>query len=321
MTMECLDARGLSVERVRDLLADQTRTFWIDIDSNDSAQHALLAEAFHFHPLAIEDTLDLRSRVKIDDYGSYLFLVLRLMRFDSPQALDPNRLGIAKLCLFLGVNYLVSVHAGSSEIVSRTAAKLQRGQGTVLEGSPAGIAHSLSDAIVDGYFPILDEVDDFVDTLEGADLLQVDQRTFEQVLQVRRAAFAAHRSLKPHRDIFDVLAHRESPFVPSDVRLYFRDVYDHALRITDSLEAYRELIGSTTDSYLAQISTRLNFASRSFSAVATIAIPFIIISGLYGMNFPWLPLTRTPGGFWIVLAFQVAISLALFATLRARQMI
>lgn len=301
------------------MLQRPSTALWLDVDSTDREQHALLSDVFRFHPLAIEDTLNPRTRVKIEEYDGYVFIVLRAMRFDSDRVRFPRELGVKKMCLFLGPNYLVSVHSGEFATVDRVRARLDRNELPKID--PAWIAYAITDDLVDGYFPILDWVDGFVDRLEQSNLGDLDRSTFDDMLRVRRLAFAAHRSLAPQREMFETLAHERHALIPDETRLFFRDVHDHASRITDSLESYRELIGNTTDSYVARLSMRLNYATAMFSAIATIAVPCLIISGIYSMNFAWLPFSKNPHGFWIAVGAQAAISVALFVALRWRQLI
>lgn len=316
-TEELLTPEGLAA-----LVERGDEPLWVDVDSTDEEQHAILGRIFGFHPLAIEDTLNPHTRVKIEEYEGYLFIVLRAMRFDRDKPLSADRPEATKLCLFLGRNYLVSVHAGPEKSIADAAVKLKQSSGVLLrEGGPGRVAHLIGDAVIDAYFPILDVVDDFVDRLEHLEPIEFERMTLTRIVEVRRLAFAAHRSLVPQREIFDALAHKHYALVSPDSRLYFRDVYDHALRITESLDAYRDLISETTDSYIAQISMRLGTASKVFSAVATVVIPFLLISGIYGMNFTVMPLTRSPIGFWLVLGAQAFISLATLAFLRVRRLI
>jgi len=319
--LQIVEAGGIESGQVRSLLSDATQPFWLDIDSADAKQHAMLADVFGFHPLAIEDTLNPHTRVKVEEYEGYLFIVLRAMRFDPEGPLDSRELEVKKLCLFLGRNYLVSVHAGLSSSLTDAKARLRANGNSPMQDDPARVAHAISDAVIDAYFPVLDRVDEFVDRLERSPLSDLDRATFDEILRVRRLAFAAHRSLSPQRKIMDVLAHRPHGLISHDARLYFRDVYDHASRITDSLDAYRELIANTTDSYVAQLSMRLNYATSIFSAVATVAIPFLVVSGLYGMNFAWLPFASNPHAFWIAVGIQAAISAGLLAVFRWRHLL
>jgi len=316
--MERLDARATTPDRVRALLESGER-FWLDIDSEDPRQHALLADVFHFHALAIEDTLNRRTRVKVEGYDGYLFIVLRAMQFDDEAPPDSRRLDVSKICLFLGATYLVSVHAKSSPIIEAAVARCK--DESTVQVDPARVAHLISDVTIDAYFPILDRVDQFVEQLEHTNLADVDSATFREVMRVRRLAFGAHRSLRPQQAIFDELAHGSNPLVSRDARLYFRDVYDHAERISESLDAYRELIGTTTDSYIAQLSTRLDYATTIFAAIATVALPFLIVSSLFGMNFRQMPLVDNPNGFWIIVGIQAAISVALLVLLRRRRLL
>jgi magnesium transporter len=314
-------ARSLTPDELAAALECGEEPLWVDIDSGDTEQHALLRTIFRFHPLAIEDTLNPRTRVKIEEYEGYLFIILRAMRFDPDDSVAQRRLKVKKLCLFLGRNYLVSVHAGMLSSISDVAERLRADGGLLRDAGPCRIAHLLCDVIVDSYLPILDEVDGFVETLEQSELPDYNLNKLERILRVRRIAFAAHRSLVPQREIFDTLAHRPHELVSPETRLYFRDVHDHALRITETLDAYRDLIAETTDSNLAQVSMRLGNATKAFSAVATVVIPFVVISAVYGMNFSTVPLARDPNGFWIVIGAQSLISLTVFVFLRVRKLL
>ncbi len=312
------NVRPDEIRRLLDLKADP---FWLDIDSAVPEQHGLLADVFGFHSLAIEDTLNPRTRVKLEEYDGYLFVVLRAMRFDPEKPFDGRELGVKKLCLFIGPNYLVSVHAGVSSSVNLAMAQFEREPELIEQGGPARLAHLVCDAVVDEYFPILDRVDAGVDRLEHGDMDQLDHRTFDEILKIRRLAFAARRSILPQRTIFDALAHRSTALISGDARLYFRDVFDHAQRIIDSLDAYRELIANTTDSYLARSSMRMDYATKVFSAIATLVLPFFVISEFYGMNVRGLPLSSAPGAFWIIVAVEVAISGLLLLILRKRRLL
>jgi magnesium transporter len=319
--VKVLKGADCDATELKSLLADPARAFWLDVDSAEAAQHALLADVFGFHPLAVEDTLNPHTRVKIEEYEGYLFIVLRAMRFDSEGPLDSRELRVKKLCLFLGPNYIVSVHAGPSSSLARAETNLGQDGAILAQDDPARIAHAIADAVVDAYFPVIDRVDEFVDRFERSGLHEMDRTAFDEVLRVRRLAFAARRSLSPQQEILDVLAHKPHRFISRDAQFYFRDVFDHALRITDSLDAYREIIANTTDNYIAQLSMRLNYATSIFSAIATVAIPFLIISGLWSMNFTREPLVNNPYGFWIAIGIQLAISVVLLAILRLRRLL
>lgn len=311
--MEMLQAAGTDAASVRAKL-ERREPLWLDIDSSDPAQHALLAQVFHFHPLTIEDTLNRHTRVKVEAYDGYLLVVLRAMALSDRVHEGWRALDVSKICLFLGPGYLVSVHAGPSTIIERAAARSTA-------DDPGLVAHAISDVAIDDYFPILDRVDAYVDELAEVHLQAMDSHRFRDALRIRRLAFTAHRSLVPQQPIFETLAQRDSDLLSREAQLYFRDVYDHVTRIIESLDSYRDFIAMMTESNIAQITTRLEYASTLFAAIATLTIPFIIISGLFGMNFSRIPLSANPYGFWIVVGVQVAVSTMLLVALRRRHLL
>jgi magnesium transporter len=176
--------------------------------------------------------------------------------------------------------------------------------------------HAIMDAMVDAYFPILDQVDDFVDGLEERVFARFDETALRDIFAVKRLVLGLRRHLTPQRDVFNVFANRPMTLLPPETQIYFRDVYDHVLRINDSLDTYRELLSSTLDSYLSQVSNRLNKLTLGLSVAATLSIPFVVISGMWGMNFEHIPFSGVHNGFWIMLFVQLGLGIALVFALR-----
>jgi magnesium transporter len=300
------------------ILASGEGTLWVDVDSTNTAQHALLEKLFRFHPLAIEDTLNPGSRVKYDEYEEHLFVIVRAVKF-ADRTSDPYDLDTVNLCFFLGRNFLVTVHADQSDAV-RQMVELA-GRADLLARGPARLMHGILDAVVDAYFPILEGIDTFVDGLEERVFAQFDQSALRDIFSVKRLVLSLRRHLAPQREVLNQLTNRPSDLLPAAAQLYFRDVYDHVLRINDSLDTYRELLSSTMDSYLSQVSNRLSLASKALGAVATITLPFVIVSGMWGMNFDRVPLSHHPYGFWLLVGVQLVIALALVGYLRWRRVL
>ena len=178
----------------------------------------------------------------------------------------------------------------------------------LLERGPARIAHQVLDTAVDAYFPVLDQLDEFVDDMEQRVFGQFDEALLQEIFKVKRLVISLRRYLAPQREVLSQLTMRPSRFLPPDAQLYFRDVYDHMLRITDALDSYRDLLSSTLDSYLTQVSNRLGTVSKGLAVVGALSIPFVVIAGVYGMNFEHIPLSHHPYGFEIMVAIQVALS-------------
>jgi len=311
--------RDMPPREILAALADPATRLWVDIDSESRHQHAILEKLFRFHPLTIEDTLNPNSRVKIEPYDGYLFIVLRAVRFCDTTA-DPYDLETENLYIYLGPNYVVSVHAGPSQTVDAVADLLLRSP-DLLDRGPARLAHTICDTAIDAYFPILDRVDEFVDGLESRVFERFDDSALHDIFALKRTVLSLRRYLAPQREIFSVLTNRPSPLLPAEAQLYFRDVYDHVLRINDSLDTYRELLSSTLDSYLTQVSNRLGAITKGLSVIATLSVPFVVISGMWGMNFRDIPLQNYPHGFWVMLVLQIGLGVGLVAALRWKKLL
>ncbi len=312
-------ANDLPPREIRDALATASTRLWVDIDSTSRHQHAILEKLFHFHPLTVEDTLNPNSRVKIEAYDGYMFIVLRAVRFCDTTT-DPYDLETENLYIYLGANYVVTVHAGYSQTID-TVADLIRRSPDIFDRGPARLAHTICDTAVDAFFPILDRVDDFIDGLESRVFERFDESALHDIFALKRTVLSLRRYLAPQREIFNVLTNRPTPLLPSDAQLYFRDVYDHVLRINDSLDNFRELLSSTLDSYLTQVSNRLGSITKGLSVIATLSVPFVVISGMWGMNFARIPLHDSPQGFWIMLVLQLSVGIGLVALLRWKKLI
>lgn len=280
-------------------------TLWVDLNREDESDTGLLRTIFNFHPLAIEDSLNPESRVKLEEYRDFLILIVRGIEF-CDETEDPYDIETANLTFFLGKNFLVTVHGPESPAVDEIRGVLDR-KPELVSYSPARLMHAIVDASVNAYFPIIDRLDEFMDGLEEKIFARFDQAALREIFSVKRLVLSLRRHLAPQRDVFAVLTNRPSPLLTTETQIYFRDIYDHVLRINDALETFRELLSSTLDSYLSQISNRLGNASKTLSAVATLTVPFVVVSGMWGMNFRAIPLAEHPHGFWILLVVQLLI--------------
>ena len=309
----------LSRAEIEAAVQSGTGTVWVDIDVRDPEAVSMLSEVFHFHPLAIEDSLNPQSRVKIEEYSNFLILIVRTIAFVE-QTEDPYDIETVNLTCFLGRNFLVTAHGGHPSPVALTRETLQKRPELVSAG-PSRLMHAVVDEAVNVYFPILDQLDEFMDSLEEKVFAAFDQSALREIFSVKRLVLSLRRHLAPERDVFNVLTNRPSTLLTPDAQVYFRDIYDHVLRINDSLETYRELLSNTLDSYLTQVSNRLGTVTKALSVVATVSLPFVIVSGMWGMNFDEIPLAHTSHGFWTMLAVQIGLGGLLLALLRWRKLL
>jgi len=309
----------LPVKEIASALASGEGTLWVDIDTRKREQVALLKDLFHFHPLAIEEALNPDSRVKLEEFDRYVLLIVRTIAFCETTE-DPYDLDTVNISFFLGKNFLVTVHGGDTNPVEATEQLLQRKPELVAHG-PARLMHAIVDQAVDAYFPIIDKLDEFMDSLEEKIYGTFDQNALREVFAVKRLVLSLRRHLAPQRDALSVLTNRPSTLLTPDTQIYFRDIYDHVLRIYDALENFRDLLSSTLDSYLTQVSNRLGMATKALAVVATVTLPFVVVSGMWGMNFEHIPLHTHPHGFMILVFGQIALSLLILAGLRWRKLL
>jgi magnesium transporter len=305
---------GLSIDDINRAIANKSGHMWVDIDICDPRQVELLKGIKDLHPLAIEDALAKNSRPKLEEFPGYIFLIIVGVRFHEPTP-DPYDLQTFDLCFFLGPNFLVTVHDGPSLSVDDVAKRIEKNTELLARGVDR-LTHAIMDGAVDEYFPLLDKIDDFVDSLEQRVVIDFDQGALPEIFAVKRLVLSLRRHVAPEREVFNILTNRPSQLLSSDSQVYFRDIYDHVLRINDSIETYRDLLSSVLDSYLTQVSNRLGRVTKGLSVIATISIPFVVISGMWGMNVQHIPLAGYPHAFWWMLGLQLGLGLILLLILR-----
>lgn len=308
---------NLKPPRLVEAVREEGGQLWVDIDANDRVQHALLEKVFGFHHLAIEDTLNPKTRVKLEEYPGCLFLVIRAARLDQKTE-DPYDLETFNVCCFLGQNYFVTVHSGKPRAVEAVQDRISRSPDQLQRGVEM-IAHGVIDMTVDEFLPMVDQVDDMVDRLEQRLFESYDERAIEDIFAVKRMVVQLRRNLGPLREVLNVLTNRPHACIAPATQVYFRDVYDHTIRIVESLESVRDLVTTVLDTYLTQASNRLNKVMKQLSVVATISLPLVVIGGAFGMNFTHIPLTNHPFGFFWAIGIMAGFALALWWFLKRQK--
>ncbi|HMC56976.1 MAG TPA: magnesium/cobalt transporter CorA [Gemmatimonadaceae bacterium] len=311
--------RDLSISEIVEIIKTGAGQLWVDMRVTSRQHIAMLDNVFSFHPLAVEDALNPMSRVKVDEYPGFLFSIIRGLRLRA-ETNDPYDIETYNISFFLGTNYLVTVHGGQSPAFASVSDRVDRHPDTLQRGVEK-VMHAIMDSSVDAYFPLLDQIDEFIDGLEERVFEKFDQSALHDIFEVKRLVLSLRRHLAPQREVFNVLTNRPTPLLAPEVQVYFRDVYDHMLRINDSLETYRELLSSTLDSYLTQVSNRLGAITKTLSVIATLSIPFVVISGMWGMNFRHIPWSESPTAFWHMLWLQLGLGAGLVGWFRWRKYI
>lgn len=266
---------------IKDHLA-RDHFFWLDLTAPAAEDLEQLHELFGFHPLALEDALHFGQRPKLDHYEGYAFLVFYGAR-DPASATDEL---LREVQMFVSGQYLVTLHADALPALDE---QLSRLDGLVLH-SEQFLLYRVFDALTDSFFPPLARMDEEIDELEVAILAGPTDAQLQRLFALKRTLVAMRKVVSPQRDLFarsiDQLA--DLPGLQLDERDYFRDVYDHLIRISDLIDSYRDLLSSTTDLYLSTVSNRQNEVMKQLAIVGTIFLPLSFITGFFGMNFAWL---------------------------------
>ena len=305
--------RDLGPRELVEVVRSGSGQLWVDVDSRNRHQLAVLEKVFNFHPLSIEDTLNPESRVKLEEYDGYLFMIMRGVRFEETTE-DPYDLETFNLYFFLGPNYLVTVHGERARSIGIVAEVLERTPDVLGRGAQR-LLHLIMDTAIDEYFPLLERIDGMIEKFEDRVFVSFDRDTLQDILAVKRLILSLRRHLFPQREVFNLLTNRPSGLLSHETQIYFRDVYDHVLRINDGLETQRDLLAGTMEAYLTQVSNRLGMVTKGLSVIATLSVPFVVVSGMWGMNFSNIPLAHNPLGFWLMLALQLGIGAILLILL------
>lgn len=298
--------QDVSLARIREILQVGEGELWVDIDSTSMHQHALLEKVFAFHPLSIEDTLSPGTRVKFEEYDRYVFVVMAVIRFDEGTP-EPFDLATSNLYFFLGKNFLVTVHALPSKGCGAVRERLMRNPDLLSRGAEMTM-HNIIDQSVDAYFPLVEELNALVDGLEERLFEKFDEKLIHEIFKAKRAAFSLRRQVGPLREVLNIMTNRPCGYIRPETQLYYRDVYDHTIRITESVDTTRDLLAGVLETYLSQTSNRMNQVMKQLSIVATIALPLVVIGGIFGMNFSQMPITHHPWGFYIALGTMAGVS-------------
>ena len=287
------------VDQIDRAIGDAGGTTWIDIQDLESACNddveAILRDVFHFHPLAIEDALKDTHVPKIDDWDRYLYIVVDTIDFDP----GSDELRLHELDLFLGKNYLVSYHNEVTEVFERHRRNLEREPESRLGSGPAHLLYHLLDEVVAEFLPAIVHLDDEIDDAQDEVFDVPTPDTLRKIFHVKRNALKLHRMIAPMREVLNRLARDPYGQVDAEQRVYFRDVYDHLVRIHDIVESLRDLIAGALDTYLSVVSNRTNDIMKALTIVNVAFLPLTFLVGFFGMNFfgdtlmfSWPPLPK-----------------------------
>ncbi|MGO9198786.1 MAG: magnesium transporter CorA family protein [Acidimicrobiales bacterium] len=305
-------SKPADVAGIRDAVKN-AEPFWLDISELDADAIALLADDFKVHPLALEDLQKFGQRPKFETYDQHVYLVMHGAKDDAT--------GTIEVHAFYSEGYLITVHRDPLLVFDqvRTHAAVVRQHGTA---SSIFLLYRVVDALVDGFFPVLDRFDDEIDALEDKILENPTDEQLGTLFDMKRSLVTFRKVVTPERDVFAGIAAGalELPGMTDDAERYYRDIYDHLIRISDLVDSYRDLLTGAVDTHLSVVSNRLNVVMKQLAVIATIFLPLSFLTGFFGQNF--LVLTRNimgPVSFWAAgIGLEVAAVIGLFVLFKRR---
>ncbi|HEX8218927.1 MAG TPA: magnesium/cobalt transporter CorA [Chloroflexia bacterium] len=292
---------------------------WVDIVHPTESEIEWLRRHYNFHPLHLDDTLSKIQRPKIDDADDYTFLVMhfpvysRLVRVTTPSEVD----------IFIGANYVITVHAGNLKPLSRFFEQCQGDPALrekVMGRSVGYLLYQVVDKLVDYCFPILNKIDLNIEQVEDEIFQDKVRHTVLEISIIRRDVIAFRRIIKPLLPVINSLERKHRPILNEDMEEYFGDIADHLSKIWDTLEDYKEVIEGLSDTITSLTNNRINEIIKVLTIISVILLPLTLISGIFGMNFR-LPFEDSPLGFPLAISLMVVVVVVMLAVFRWRKLI
>jgi magnesium transporter len=324
-TVACLGGvsleRGVPPEEIREHLRDADNVVWVDVQDPGPAEVAVLVDEFGFHPLSLEGAGEGQRRPKLDEYKGYLALVTYAAVPADAAASGAAGAGerrVAEVDLFIGRNYVVTLHRGRVAAVEEAAARWTRG-GALLREGVGFLVYTLLDSLIDSFAPLISDAEDEIEEIEVGVFTSSDEEGVRELLRSKRTLSGLRRVLFPLREIFPSLLRRDHPFFHGATQVYLSDARDHLLRILDVLDAQRDMAAGALEASLAVSSHRLNKTMKTLALLTGAVAVMGAVFGAYGMNFQAVPLAEYRWGFWVVSAGTIAFVAAVALTGRWRK--
>ena len=303
-----LDGDGkLELHEAFEAAKAQNTFVWLGLHEPSEEEFAAVAQEFRLHPLAVEDAIHAHQRPKRETYGDTLFMVLKTARYVDPTEV----VSLGDIMLFVGRDFIVTVRHGEGSGLKDVRKRVES-DAKLLKCGTGAVLHAVVDHVVDDYFPALEGVENDIDEIEAQVFSHSRDNPAERIYNLKREVLEFYRGVAPLAEPLDRLARGHYPLIHEHIHSYFRDVYDHLLRVIGSLEGFRELLTNILEANLTQISVRQNDDMRKISAWVAIAVVPTMIAGIYGMNFENMPELKWHLGYPAVLLLILVICTLLY---------
>jgi magnesium transporter len=303
---EILD-RNLPLDRISDVLAMARTLVWVDVVAPTTEDLSLLEVEFGFHALALEDAALVHERPKVDEYEHFLLIIVYALSYRR----EETAIELGQISIFAGSNFVVTMHQAELPLLDAISNRWQSNHARVGSRGAGLLVYSILDALVDGYLPVIDQMSDRIDDIEATIFGHFDVAAQQEIFRLKRDLLQMRKVLTPERDVLNLLMRRDTPVYSEETARYFQDIYDHLLRVLDSVDTFRDLLSSALDSYVSVLSNRTNQVMKTLTASSIILMSMTLVAGIYGMNFAHMPELNWRIGYPLSLAAMAAIGLSL----------
>lgn len=282
---------------------DTETTSWININGlNNVVSIQKIGNHYKLHPLILEDIANINQRPKIDEYDNYVFVVFKMLYYDTNQTLKVEHISI-----ILGDKYVLSFQESEEDVFNNIRDRIRTSKGIIRSNGPDYLLYALMDAVIDNYFLIIETMGEKIEDLEEQLFSNPNNETIKEIQNLKREALKIRRSIFPLREVVSKLEKAESILIKPKTVNYFRDLYDHTIQVIETIEIYRDMLWGLMDMYMTSVSNKMNEVMKVLTVISTIFIPLTFIAGIYGMNFVNIPELQYVNGYYILWGFMIVL--------------
>jgi len=278
---------------------------WIEITGLTEVERIEeIGKQFDIHPLVLEDILNPDQRPKFEDYGTFIFIVLKKLLWDEPNEIFESE----QISLILGANFVISFSELESDTFNPILERIKRARGRIRSMKADYLAYALIDVIIDNYFVILELFGEVIDELEDILVKNPEPEVMQSIYKLKRNSIELRKSIWPLREVINKLQREQTKLISSELQIYLKDIFDHIYRISDLLENHRDIIFGMLDMYLSSVSNKMNDIMKVLTIISTVFIPLSFLAGFYGMNFTHMPELSNSSAYPILIVAMITIA-------------
>lgn len=313
---EAIEEQG--IQSINEILPyiDKTTVTWLNVEGlADIGLIESIGRILNIHPLVLEDILNTHQRPKFEEYDDYLYIVLKKMALSN----EKYSVSYEQISILVLDNFIVTFREKRDELFAPLKARLRNGKGRLRNMGSDYLAYGILDTIVDQGFALLDSLDEIIESTEDGLLSNPGAETLAIIQRLKRELIYIRKSISPLREMLAAIVRTDSMLIQEKTNIYFRDVYDHVLRITESIESYRDMLSGLLDIYMSSVSNKMNEVMKVLTVFASIFIPLTFIAGIYGMNFEYMPELKWKWAYPVLWTSFVTITVVLIVYFKRKK--